>query len=136
MAAVRDHLEAFGPDTDIALITFSHPTNSEAYQQRHSLPFPVLSDPDLVAYHAFDIGRGSVRRVWGSPMLRRYLQIYRAHGFQLPERATEDTLQLGGNFIVNPAGILIYAYWGEGPDDRPEVQSLIDAIEADRRSPG
>jgi len=43
-------------------------------------------------------------------------------------RPTEDTLQLGGDFIVGPDGTLIYGFWGEGPDDRPSVDDLIDAL--------
>lgn len=134
VAAVRDQLDAFGSDTDVALITFSDPDHLEPYLQRQGLAFPVLSDPDRTTYQAFGIGRGTVLRVWGWRMARRYVEIYREHGFQRPERATEDTLQLGGNFIINPEGTLIYGYWGEGPDDRPAIESLIAAIETDRRT--
>lgn len=132
VVAVRDQLAAFGPDTDVAVITFTDRDDLAPYLQRQGLTFPVLSDPDRTTYQAFGIGRGTVRRVWGWRMARRYLEIFRAQGFQRLERATEDTLQLGGNFIINPAGTLIYGYWGEGPDDRPAIQSLVEAIEADR----
>ena len=134
MAAVRDHLESFGDDTDIIVITFTEPPNVERYSERQSLPFPVLIDSERDAYQTFGIGRGTVRRVWGWRAARRYLEIFRTHGFQRLERATDDTLQLGGNFIVDPNGLLIYGYWGEGPDDRPEVQSLIDAVRIHRQS--
>ena len=90
MAAVRDQLDAFGSDTDVALITFSDPDHLEPYLQRQGLAFPVLSDPDRTTYQAFGIGRGTVLRVWGWRMARRYVEIYREHGFQRPERATED----------------------------------------------
>lgn len=132
MNAVRDHLDDFGSDTDVVLITFATQPNLAPYLERHDLPFPVLTDPDLTAYNAFGIGRGTIRRVWGWRMVRRYIEIYREQGFEKPGKATEDTLQLGGNFIVDPEGILIYGYWGEGPDDRPAIQELIDTVERDR----
>lgn len=132
MNAVRDHLEDFGPDTDVVLVAFATDSNLAPYLVRHGLPFPVLSDPERTAYSAFGIGRGKVRRVWGWRMVRRYIEIYREQGFEMPTKATEDTLQLGGNFIVDPKGILIYGYWGEGPDDRPPVQELIDAVDVAR----
>lgn len=133
MAAVRDHLEHFPSDTDIVVVTPSKRVNIAPYIDRHEPAFPILSDPELLAYRAFGIGRGTVRRVWGWRMARRYLEIFRDQGFEIPKKATEDTLQLGGNFVINPDGVLTYGYWGEGPDDRPPVQALIDAIDNDRR---
>ena len=132
MNAVRDHLNDLGNDTDVVVITFAEQVNLTPYLARHELPFPVLSDTSLSAYRAFGIGRGTVRRVWGLRMVRRYIEIFREQGFELPGKATEDTLQLGGNFIIDPDGILIYGYWGKGPDDRPSVRALIDTIETAR----
>ena len=132
MTAVRDHLDDFDSDTDIVVVTFAEQANLAAYLTRHDLPFPVLSDPDRSSYRAFGIGRGTVRRVWGWRMVRRYVEIFRDQGFEVPGKATEDTLQLGGNFIIDPEGTLIYGYWGEGPDDRPPVQALTEAIEEAR----
>ena len=132
MTAVRDHLDDFDSDTDIVVVTFAEQANLAAYLTRHDLPFPVLSDPDRSSYRAFGIGRGTVRRVWGWRMVRRYVGIFRDQGFEMPGKATEDTLQLGGNFIIDPEGILIYGYWGQGPDDRPPVRGLIEAIEKAR----
>ena len=132
MNAVREHLRDFGDDTDVVVVTFAEQVNLTPYIARHDLPFPVLSDTSLSAYQAFGIGRGSLRRVWGLRMVRRYIEIFREQGFEMPARATEDTLQLGGNFIIDPDGTLIYGYWGKGPDDRPPVQSLIDTITTDR----
>ena len=132
MIAVRDHLDELGDDTDVVVITFAEHENLTPYLARHDLPFPVLSDTSLSAYQAFGIGRGTIRRVWGLRMVRRYIEIYRDQGFEAPGKATEDTLQLGGNFIIDPEGILIYGYWGEGPDDRPPVRALIDTIETAR----
>lgn len=133
MVAVRDQLERFGPDTVVVLATFTEPQHIDAYLERRPLPFPVLIDADRSTYRAYGLGRGTVRRVWGARMAKRYLEIFREQGFERPPRATEDTLQLGGNFIIDPQGTLIYGYWGEGPDDRPEVDDLVAAIDARRR---
>ena len=69
-----------------------------------------------------------LRRVWGWRMVLRYAEIIRADGFSGLRRPTEDTLQLGGDFLVDANGTLIYGFWGEGPDDRPEVDELIAAL--------
>lgn len=61
-------------------------------------------------------------------MVARYVEIFRSNGPSRLKRATEDTLQLGGDFIINPDGTLAYGYWSEGPDDRPSIDELLDAL--------
>jgi len=125
---VRDRLDEFGDDTAVVLVTFTDETSLADYATSHDLPFPVLIDRDRVAYRAFGLGRGTIRRVWGLRAARRYLEIFRAAGLSGLARPTEDTLQLGGDFVIAPDGTLVYGYWGEGPDDRPSVDELIDAV--------
>lgn len=117
----------------MVLITFTDPERLDQYRARHELPFPVLIDRDRSAYRAFGLGRGTVGRVWGRQAGRRYLELLRAQGLsglaQLA-RPTEDTLQLGGDFVVDATGRLAWGFWGEGPDDRPGVDELVAAVEA------
>jgi len=126
---VRDRLEEFGT-TDVVLVTFTDPEKVVTYAEAKDLPFPVLVDADRSAYRAFGLARGSVRRVWGWRMARRYLEIFRSDGVSRLRRPTEDTLQLGGDFVVSPDGTLTYGFWGAGPDDRPSVDDLIQAVRA------
>jgi hypothetical protein len=125
---VRDRLTELGETTDVALITFSDPEKLAAYSARNPLPFPILIDRDRAAYRAFGLGRGSFLRVWGWQAGRRYLEILRADGLSGLRRPEEDTLQLGGDFVVGPDGALEYGFWGEGPDDRPSVDDLIAQV--------
>ena len=119
-----------GEDTVVVLITFTSRDHLDDYANAHDLPFPVLTDPDRTAYRTFGLGRGSIRRVWGVRAGRRYLDIFRTAGFEGLRRPIEDTLQLGGDFVVAPDGTLAWGFWGEGPDDRPTVDALIDAVAA------
>ena len=135
MTAVRDRLEEFG-QTKVVLITFSTSANIAAYQSVHGVAFAVLIDRDRRAYRDYGIGRGSIRRVWGLRSAQRYLEILRTDAWRKGVRAVramdrtqkEDTLQLGANFIVAPDGTLAYAFWSEGPDDRPSVDELLGAV--------
>jgi len=36
--------------------------------------------------------------------------------------------QLGGDFVIDRAGMVIYAYRGSSPADRPPVATLIEAM--------
>lgn len=125
---MRDRLTELGDSTDVVLITFSDPEKLATYRIRNELPFPILMDRDRVAYRAFGLARGSIARVWGWRAGRRYLEILRANGLSALRRPEEDTLQLGGDFVVGPDGVLEYGFWGDGPDDRPSVDDLIDEV--------
>ena len=92
-------------------------------------------DLNRSAYRAFGLGRGSVARVWGLRSAERYLEIFRDQGFSRPGSPTEDTLQLGGDFIIDPSGTLIYGFWGDGPDDRPSAQAIRDIFITPDASP-
>ena len=116
-------------DVDVVMMTFTEPEHLASYQQRHDLAsLSIVVDPDRAAYRTFGLGRGSIPRVWGLRAAKRYIEIFRSQGFSRPGRATEDTLQLGGDFIINPQGTLIYGFWGDGPDDRPSTEALLDAL--------
>ncbi len=129
---MSDRLEQLGDDTAVALITFTDPDNLVEYSARTRFPFPILTDPDRRSYAAYGLGRGSIGRVWGPAAARRYLQIFREGGIGGLARPIEDTLQLGGDFVIDPQGLLAYGYWGAGPDDRPSVDELVAAVAASR----
>ncbi len=128
---MRDRLDELGPDTDVALITFTKPDRLDSYLTTNNLPFAVLLDPERSSYRSYGIGRTSVMRAWGARAASRYVQLFAQGRWRDLRRPTEDTLQLGGDFVVAPDGTLAYGFWSEGPDDRPGVDELIAAISLD-----
>lgn len=127
MIAVRDRLADFGPGVEIAVVTFTNRDQLASYLDRHPAPFPFLLDPDRNAYRAYGLGHASTARIYGGSVLRRYAQILSTRGIGALRRPTEDTHQLGGDFVIDPDGVLVYARWSSGPADRPAVASLIAA---------
>jgi hypothetical protein len=93
------------------------------------VPYPILVDRDRRAYQAWGFERGSVLGIWGDP--RVWLRYGRelAGGVRLRRPGT-DTLQLvlGGDFVVDPAGTVVYAR-PQQRDDRPPVAELVNALE-------
>ena len=127
---MRDRLDEFAPNTDVVLVTFTDAERLDEYRARNDLPFPVLIDPGRDAYRAFGLGRTSVARAWGVRSALAYLRLF-VHGrWRDLRRPAEDTLQLGGDFVVGPDGSLVYGFWSAGPDDRPPVDELIAATHA------
>ena len=88
-----------------------------------ALPFPVLSDAGGRIYPAFGLGKGLAihprtpiqfaRLVW------REKRLYRPAG---------DVMQIGGDFIVDDAGVLRYVHSSEDPTERPEADELLRLI--------
>jgi len=125
---VSERLET---QANLVLLTFTTPELLDEYQGRRGLSMPILIDGNRDVYHAYGLGRGSLGRVWGWSTLRRYAQILRTSDRGISDLAstTEDTRQLGGDFVIAPDGRLAWGYWSEGPADRPLVHEVLDAVE-------
>ncbi len=121
---MRDRLEEFG-DAVVVLLTFTRQRNLRGYRGRLGLPYVVLADESRDAYRAYGLSRGPWWRVWGPTTIRAYGRLLRGGGRL--RRPTEDTLQLGGDFVVGRDGRLVYVYRSKGPADRPPVDDLIAA---------
>jgi hypothetical protein len=122
---VSDRLAEFG-GAAVVLITFTRPRNLSG--SGGVSPWPIQCSPMRPAPFTTRTGlrRGSWWRVWGLKSVRAYGRLLR-HGRRL-ERPSSDTLQLGGDFVVDRDGRLAYAYRSRGPDDRPTVDDLVDAV--------
>jgi hypothetical protein len=93
---------------------------------RLELPYPVLVDEQRSAYSAWGLERGSVAAVWGDP--RAWLRSAAAVlAGERPLRPGGDTLQLGGDFVVDPSGSVAYAR-PQRRDDRPSIAELVGAV--------
>ena len=129
---MRDHLDAFAghglPAHSIAAVTFAHPDLLAGHRAHLGLEFPILADPDRTLYSRFGLRRASLLRVYNPGTIRLYASLLRK-GRRL-RRPTEDTRQLGGDFLIDADGRLAYGFWPTSPDDRPTVGQLLDALES------
>ena len=114
-------------NTKVALISFSPATLGQAWLDEMKMAFPLLLDPDRAAYQAYGLQR-SWWRSWGwnnlSFYARQVLSGRKLHGIQ------GDSTQLGGDFIVDSAGILRYAYRSHDPTDRPPITDILATLAA------
>ena len=126
---MRDRLDEFG-DAHVAAITFAEPEHLAAHRDHLELPFPLLADPDREIYRRFELGRGSVRAIWSLGTMRMYARLL--HQGRKLRRPTQDTRQLGGDFVIGRDGRLATAFRPASPDDRPTVDALVAAVAAAR----
>ena len=127
----RERIDAAGSALFVAFDTPERLRNS--LLQGLEVTYPILVDGDRRAYRAWGLERGSVLGVWGDP--RVWLRYGRelASGVRL-RRPGADTLQLGGDFVVDPAGTVVYAR-PQRRDDRPPVAELVRALERAAAAP-
>lgn len=120
-------------DVEVVLVTFTTSDELDHYQRRREIPFRIVLDPDRSVYEAYGLGRGSFFQVWGWSTLRKYFSILKPTGpgrLSDLDAATEDTRQLGGDFVIAPDGRLAWGYWSTGPADRPSVDEIANAVRA------
>ena len=90
------------------------------------LPFPLLSDRERDIYRAYGLQRGYLRQIFSLQTVLAYVKLLtqgRMYHFR-----RSDLRQLGGDFIVDPEGVIRYQYRSAAPHDRPSVDELISSI--------
>ena len=90
------------------------------------LPFPLLSDPERDSYRAYGLQRGYLRQIFSPQTVLAYVKLL-AQGRMYYFRRS-DLRQLGGDFIIDPEGVIRYQYRSAAPHDRPSVDELISRI--------
>lgn len=126
MIAVRDHLDQLGDALPIVVTFTDDPARLAAYRDHLALTFPLVADVNRAMYRSLGVGRGSLRRVWSPGTLLTYARLMR-RGRRL-RAATEDTRQLGADLVADRDGRIRRIWYPPGPDARPDVSELIDAV--------
>lgn len=107
----------------LACITFAEPPLLAMFDRELGLGVPLFGDPGRASYRAFGFGRGSVRRVWLDPRVwASYARLLA--GGQRPRLTRQDTLQLGGDAVIDAGGTLTWIHRSAGPEDRPSVATV------------
>ena len=85
-----------------------------------------LSDQGLKVYQAYGLGRFSTWKAYGPKIIRQYV------GFMLQGKPLRmpngDTLQKGGDFVVNREGRLTLSHVGSDQSERPAVAEILRAL--------
>ena len=124
---MRARREELG-DADVVVVTFASERVLKGYRRRFADPLTVVTDPERELYRALGFGRGSFWRVWGWKSFKKYVELMRSGAKLEPSSSEADTRQLGGNAVVGRDGRLAWIYSGAGPDDRPTIDAVIQAV--------
>ena len=94
--------------------------------------FPLLLDINRELYRRLGLGR-SVAGVWSVAVITNYAEEKLADVPAAPRYPGDDLHTMGGDFIVDSDGKVVYAYLSKSSQDRPDVSELLDSLK-ERRS--
>jgi peroxiredoxin len=111
---------------EIVVISFVQPERLSQYLKAHPWPFRVLADPSRTVYRAFGLGSATWMQILQPRVIARYFGlIFRG---RMPHMAHEDVHQLGGDFVLDRTGRVVFEYRSRDPADRPRVSELLEAV--------
>ena len=110
------------------IISQARPELLAAFLREQPLPFPVVADPGRDVYRIFGLERTSWGAMFRPGVIFRYLRLLFRGWRPQQAREGEDILQLGGDFVLDGKGRLIYAYRSAEPTDRPSIEGLLLAV--------
>ncbi len=113
---------------EIYVVTFDEVERAREYVEKNRLGWPLLLDPVRAVYQGFGMGRANWWTLMGPSSMWKYIVMWLKGG--KPQKVGSDVHQLGGDVLIDPAGVLRLNYVSKTPHDRPSIQSLIDLVES------
>ena len=122
----REEIEALG--AAVILVAYDEPALLSAKMLHEvALPFPLLLDRTRDTYARWGMGSAGLTGAMLSPSLNwRYLKLL-AKGERFLGFAP-DMFQLGGDFVVDKQGTLVFAHRMRNNGDRADTGKLLDEI--------
>ena len=119
---------------DVVVVTFESEVIAKNYVRDTQFPWPILIDSTRELYASYDMHRGSGWAIFGPGSWWGYLKlIFRGRKIKLP---TDDVRQLGGDVLIDPAGIVRLHHVGKTPVDRPTIESLMNVVQTQKSTGG
>ena len=112
----------------VAVVSFAEPAKLVPYQEHHQWPFPILADPQRVAYRKFALKRLLWLQVFSPATLRLYWKLLR-EDMKREDYGRDDIYQSGGDFLLDRDGNILFAHRSQNPSDRPSALHLLQVID-------
>ena len=94
-----------------------------------NLTYPLLLDGSRELYRRLGLKR-SIKAVWSVPTLKYYAEEKVAEIPPTPALAGDDLHVLGGDFIIDREGKLVYAYPSKTSSDRPIIDMVLKELKS------
>lgn len=95
--------------------------------ETYGSPFPLLLDRDLVLYRMFGIRR-LINAAWDLNVFVAYAEATAGGRVDNIAYDGDDVTVIGGDFIADASGKLLYSYRSKEQYDRPGVEDLLQVL--------
>ncbi|KAM7376240.1 hypothetical protein PAMP_005983 [Pampus punctatissimus] len=119
---------------EVVVISFGCQEGASHWLQETSCQYDMLLDPDRKVrgqhqmYSAFGLG-ASLKKVLNFGNMLRYAE-YVADNLEFPRGLAsiqDDMFQLGGDFVLDEHGRVLFSHCCQSPIDRPSVEDILSA---------
>ncbi|KAM3594901.1 uncharacterized protein V6R79_015540 [Siganus canaliculatus] len=113
---------------DVVVVSFGCQEGASHWLQETDCGYDMLLDPDRKLYAAFGLG-ASLKKVLNFSNMLLYAE-YVAADMEFPRglpSIQDDMFQLGGNFLLDEHGRVLFSHCCQSPIDRPSVKDILSA---------
>uniref|UniRef100_A0AAY5KNJ6 Selenoprotein L n=1 Tax=Esox lucius TaxID=8010 RepID=A0AAY5KNJ6_ESOLU len=113
----------------VLVVSFGCREGGQLWLEQTGCKYNMLLDPERNVYKAFGLG-SSYTKVMSFRSLLKYAE-YIVLGQEFPDippRFLEDLYQLGGDFVLDEEGKVIFSHPCRNPLDRPKVEHIVATI--------
>ncbi|MCP4601102.1 MAG: redoxin domain-containing protein [Proteobacteria bacterium] len=127
---VRDHAEELtGRGARVLVVSFANVSQLADFQEYLKLPFEISSDPEHKAYQDYGLLDASFSTIWHPKVALKYAALMLKGRRPKFAPKSEDLSQLGGDFVIDSDGQIVYAFISQRADHRPDVSELVSAVD-------
>ncbi|KAJ8355874.1 hypothetical protein SKAU_G00186680 [Synaphobranchus kaupii] len=118
----------------VLVISFGCQEGAEYWLEDTGCKYDMLLDPQKNMYTAFGLGRSHAKVFKFNNMLEfgEYSFLNRTFP-QAPRHFITDIYQMGGDFVLDEGGRVIYSHPSQGPMDRPAAAEILAGAAEGRR---
>ncbi|XP_072222190.1 prostamide/prostaglandin F synthase-like [Leuresthes tenuis] len=113
----------------VVVVSFGCQEGASHWLQDIGCQYDMLLDPDRKVYAAFGLG-ASVKKVLNFDNMLLYAE-YVADDMEFPRELPtiqDDMFQLGGDFLLDEHGRVLFSHSCQSPLDRPSVEDILSAL--------
>ncbi|KAE8290233.1 hypothetical protein D5F01_LYC11953 [Larimichthys crocea] len=113
---------------EVVVVSFGCQEGASHWLQDTDCQYDMLLDPDRKIYAAFGLG-ASLKKVLNFRNMLLYAE-YVADNMEFPRglpSIQDDMFQLGGDFVLDEHGRVLFSHCCQSPIDRPSVEDILSA---------
>ncbi|KAM9842541.1 peroxiredoxin-like 2C [Aulostomus maculatus] len=114
---------------EVVVVSFGCGEGASHWLQETGCPYDMLLDTDRKVYAAFGL-QASLKKVLNFANMMRYAE-YLLDDLEFPRglpSVQDDMFQLGGDFVVDQHGTVLFSHCCQTPIDRPAVEDILSAL--------